>query len=85
MVTNFIGKIGVFGQHSFIYRAGVPKVIEISERRWACEKCIECGIVVHKFGKILCSNYGDPFAHFLYLCEKCKISISGQLSQNILD
>ena len=57
----------------------IPKWIEISERQWTGQKCIKCGYVVYKFGKVWSSNSGYLFASFCTHVNKfAKIGISGE-------
>ena len=46
MATNFIGEIGVFGRHTFICCAVVPKRIG-----WA-DGQVRCAYIVYKFGDV---------------------------------
>jgi len=65
MPINFIGKIGIFGRHTFICRTGIRRILKYQKPMTIKdENRIECGCIMYKFGEVRCSNSGVLFAYF---------------------
>jgi len=84
--TNLRQKIDVFGEQIFIVALPFRNVLEYrNDDEQVHEKRVECGYIVYKFGEIWFSSSGVPFAYFCICVKNGKISISGRLSENMLE